>query len=144
MPKKSRANEARRPSLTFTILKSGFSGAFMTVLAVALGSPAGLGGMIGSSFASVDGRDPVSTDEGSPLPRAPQPLTELEITAIQDQLAGSVAALESAHVATDAKIDHLRAIAQGGNMMSFAATQPAPRDANAELADMLLRGTSPS
>jgi hypothetical protein len=50
---------------------------------------------------------------------------------------------KSARAATDAKIEHMRTIAAGENMLSFAASQPV-RDANAELADLLLRGTSPS
>ena len=44
-----------------TIVKSGLTGVAATVLAVTIFSPAGLGGMIGTSLASGFGQDPNAT-----------------------------------------------------------------------------------
>ncbi|MEJ0059343.1 MAG: hypothetical protein WDM79_07155 [Terricaulis sp.] len=146
MSEKSARTKTARPGreLGFTIFKSGLSGAAVTVLAVALSSPAGLGGMIGSSFAGpADARDPIRGNDGVSFAPASTQLSAEEMTDIATRLEGTVEAIESARAATDAKIEHMRTIAAGQSMTSFADAQPV-RDANAELADLLLRGTSPS
>lgn len=99
-----------------TIVKSGFTGVAATVLAVTIFSPAGLGGMIGTSLASGLGLDSNSTSADDPyanLPAYPAPLTADEINDIRGQLARTTASLEITRAATEAKIDHIRSIAEG-------------------------------
>jgi hypothetical protein len=144
--KSGRVTAARHPGreLGFTVLKSGFSGAAVTVLAVAFSSPAGLGGMVGSSFAGpADARDPIRGNDGVSFAPASTQLSAEEMADITARLEGTVEAIESARAATDAKIKHMSMIAGGPGATSVAEAQPV-RDANAELAALLLRGPSRS
>ena len=105
-----------------TIVKSGLTGVAATVLAVTIFSPAGLGGMIGTSLASGFGQDPNATPADNPyanLPAYPSPLTPQEISDIRGQLASTAAQMEFTRAATDAKIEHVRSIAMVDGAVTF-------------------------
>ena len=116
-----------------TIVKSGLTGVAATMLAVTIFSPAGFGGMIGTSLASglgLDSSDASADDVYANLPAYPSPLSQDEVTQIQSQLARTSASLELTRAATEAKIDHIRAIALSEGVVTFA---PAPQQtANAD------------
>lgn len=100
-----------------TIVKSSLTGVAATVLAVAVSSPAGLGGMIGTSLASGFGASSTTQAAENPyanLPAYPAPLTAEEVSDIRGQLAATAAALEITRAATEAKIDYIRSIAAAG------------------------------
>ena len=105
-----------------TIVKSGLTGVAATVLAVTIFSPAGLGGMIGTSLASGFGQDPNAAPADNPyanLPAYPSPLTPQEISDIRGQLASTAAQMEFTRAATDAKIEHVRSIAMVDGAVTF-------------------------
>src|SRR5262245_21358355 len=137
-----------------TIVKSGLTGVAATVLAVTIFSPAGLGGMIGTSLASGFGQDPAATPADNPyanLPAYPSPLTPQEVSDIRGQLASTAAAMEFTRAATDAKIEHVRSIAMVDGAVTFtplpsvnvpylapsvsAPTAAAPAEVRASLAE---------
>lgn len=110
-----------------TIFKSSLTGVAATVLAVTLASPAGFGGMIGTSLASGAGSPNTSDASGDPyslLPAYPTPLTPEEVSQIRGQLAATAASLEITRAATEAKIEFVRGIALRGDMMVVATTAP--------------------
>jgi hypothetical protein len=112
-----------------TIVKSGLTGVAATVLAVTLSSPAGLGGMVGTSLASGD----VSpSDAYANLPPYPAPLTAAEVTEIRGQLAATAASLALTREATDDVIAHMRDIAARGQTATLA-----PQAANATMGPSL-------
>jgi len=99
-----------------TVVKSGLTGVAATVLAVTIFSPAGFGGLIGTSLASGFGGDTnaaASEDPYASLPAFPAPLTASELDNIRIQLARTTASLEITRAATDDRIEHIRAIADG-------------------------------
>lgn len=107
-----------------TIVKSSLTGVAATVLAVTAFSPAGFGGMIGTSLASGFGLDTntaVADDPYANLPAYPAPLSADELNTIHDQLAQTTASLEFTRAATEAKIEAIRAIALGGDLVTFEA-----------------------
>lgn len=109
-----------------TILKSGFTGVAATILAVTIFSPAGFGGMVGTSLASGLGLDSSGASADDPyanLPPYPAPLTAQELSDIRGQLARTTASLEITRAATEAKIDHIRSIAEGA--VTFAPMEQA-------------------
>lgn len=94
-----------------TIVKSGLTGVAATVLAVAAFSPAGLGGMIGTSVASGAGANPLSIDDPyAKLPPFPAPLSSDEISDIRGQLEATAASLDLTRAATEARIEQMRAL----------------------------------
>lgn len=103
------------------IVKSGLTGVAATVLAVTIFSPAGLGGMIGTSLASGLGQDPNASAENpyANLPAYPSPLTPQEVSDIRGTLASTAAAMEFTRAATDAKIEHVRALAMVDGAVTF-------------------------
>lgn len=107
-----------------TIVKSSLTGVAATVLAVTIFSPAGFGGMIGSSLASGFGLDSnaASSDENpyANLPAYPAPLSQDELTEIRGQLARTAASLEITRAATEARIEHIRSIALTQGAVTFA------------------------
>ncbi|HYD87736.1 MAG TPA: hypothetical protein VEA80_09690 [Vitreimonas sp.] len=104
-----------------TIVKSGLTGVAATVLAVTIISPAGLGGMVGTSMASGSGVDPTAAENPyANLPAYPSPLTAEEVTEIRGQLASTAASMEFTRAATEAKIDHVRQIAMTDGAVTFA------------------------
>jgi hypothetical protein len=113
-----------------TVVKSSLTGVAASVIAVTLASPAGFGGVIGTSIASSFGADNAnaSTDEvyGS-LPAFPSPLTQAELSDIRGQLARTTASLEITRAATDDRIERIRSIAMSEGMTSFAPMQEAAR-----------------
>ncbi len=110
-----------------TIMKSGLTGVAATMLAVTIFSPAGFGGMIGTSLASGLGLAPSDTpsdDFYANLPAYPSPLSQEEVADIQSQLARTNASLALTRAATEARIDHIRTIALSEGVVSFT---PMPR-----------------
>ena len=103
------------------IVRSGLTGVAATVLAVTIFSPAGLGGMIGTSLASGAGHDPSGSADNpyANLPAYPSPLTPQEISNIRGTLASTAAAMEFTRAATDAKIEHVRALAMVDGAVTF-------------------------
>jgi hypothetical protein len=98
-----------------TVIKSGLTGVAVTVLAATAFSPAGFGGIIGTSVASGLGLDHTaraSEDPYAHLPPFPSPLTQTELTDIRGELARTAASLEITRAATEDKIDYVRTIAE--------------------------------
>jgi hypothetical protein len=105
-----------------TVVKSGLTGVAATVLAVTIFSPAGFGGLIGTSLASGFGHDPNVAPADNPyasLPAYPAPLTAEEVSDIRSQLASTAAAMAFTRAATDAKIEHVRSIALTDGVVTF-------------------------
>ena len=107
-----------------TILKSGLTGVAATVLAVTMWSPAGLGGLIGTSVAAGFGlgADPNANSATAGLAPYPTPLSQAEITEIHGRLMVTNAALDNMRAATDAEIDFIRslAVSDNSNVLAFA------------------------
>ena len=143
-----------------TIVKSGLTGVAASVLAVAVFSPAALGGMIGVSVASGFGADTRNgvEDPYANLPPFPAPLSAQEISDIRMQLSATAASLELARAATEAKIEEMRrltvtpsiadaapqlavhapVIMQANAQVAHDGGEPAYRDRHHELASLLL------
>lgn len=106
-----------------TVVKSGLTGVAATVLAVTVFSPAGLGGMVGTSVASGLGldtdRERTAEDPFANLPAYPAPLTSEELDDIRSQLARTAASLEITRAATEAKIERVRSIAEADGLVTF-------------------------
>ena len=125
-----------------TVVKSGLTGVAATVLAVTVFSPAGLGGMIGTSLASGFGLDTSAAATDDPyasLPPYPAPLTAQELSEIHDQLARTTASLEITRAATEAKIEYIRSLALSGDLVTFT---PMPQTARVN-AGLRLRTSAP-
>src|SRR5262249_6136770 len=98
-----------------TIVKSSLTGVAATVIAVTAFSPAGFGGVIGTSVASSLGLDRTARASDDPyahLPPFPSPLTQTELTDIRGELARTAASLEITRAATEHKIEYVRGIAE--------------------------------
>jgi hypothetical protein len=111
-----------------TVVKSGLTGVAATVLAVTFFSPAGFGGMIGTSLASGFGLDTTNASAEDPyasLPPYPAPLTAQELSDIHNRLAQTTASLEITRAATEAKIEHIRSLAVSGDLVTFTPTRHA-------------------
>jgi hypothetical protein len=124
-----------------TIVKSGLTGVAATVLAVTIFSPAGFGGMIGTSAASGIGSDPNAASADDPYANLPPylaPLTAEELADIHNQLAQTSASLEITRAATEAKIEHIRAIAMSGEAVTFST-----RPQSEQLGGLRLRTSAP-
>lgn len=109
-----------------TIVKSSLTGVAATMIAVAVFSPAGLGGMVGTSLASGLGGDPGVAPADDPyanLPALRAPMSQEEVSQIRGELAATAAAMEITRAATEAKVEHIRAIALTDVDTPFA---PAP------------------
>jgi hypothetical protein len=107
-----------------TIVKSSLTGVAATVLAVTVFSPAGFGGLVGTSLASGFGLDTnnsagAAEDPYANLPAYPAPLTSDELRDIHNQLARTTASLEITRAATEAKIEAIRSIALTGDLVTF-------------------------
>ncbi len=105
-----------------TVIKSGLTGVAATAIVVAAFSPAGFGGMIGTSVASSLGLDtgaPAADDPYASLPAYPSPLTQDEISDIRGELARTTASLEITRAATEATIEHIRSIALSRGMVTY-------------------------
>jgi hypothetical protein len=102
---------------------STLTGVAATALAIVSFSPAGLGGMVGTSVASGFGADANAAGADGPyanLPAYPAPFTGAELDAVRSQLARTTASLEITRAATDEKIEHIRSIAMSRGAVSFA------------------------
>jgi hypothetical protein len=109
-----------------TVVKSSLTGVAATVLAVTIFSPAGFGGMIGTSLASGFGVDSDAAAAENPyasLPAFPAPLSQIELQTIQSQLAQTSASLEITRAATEERIEHIRSLALNGNAVTFTPPQ---------------------
>jgi hypothetical protein len=107
-----------------TVVKSSLTGVAATVLAVTVFSPAGFGGLIGTSLASgfgIDANVAQADDPYANLPPYPSPLTVEELSHIHDQLARTTVSLEITRAATEAKIEYIRSIAVSGDLVTFPA-----------------------
>lgn len=110
-----------RDEVRDTVVKSSLSGVAATVLAVTISSPAGLGGMIGTSLASGAPADSAATaDALSNLSPYPAPITQVELREIRQTLRDSALALREARRDTNAEIAHIRSIAAGNHIVSVA------------------------
>lgn len=110
-----------------TVIKSGLTGVAATAIVVAALSPAGLGGMIGTSVASGFGLGtsaPEADDPYARLPAYPSPLSQDEITEIRGELARTTASLEITRAATEAKIEHIRTIALSRGAVTYTPLPP--------------------
>jgi hypothetical protein len=108
-----------------TVVKSSLTGVAATILAVTVFSPAGLGGLIGTSLAfGGDANARRADDPYALLPAYPAPLSEAEINSIQAELAQTSASLEITKAATDARIEHVRTLALSDGMVTFSPTPP--------------------
>jgi|CXWL01.1.fsa_nt_gi hypothetical protein len=150
-----------------TVVKSGLTGVAATVLAVAAFSPAGFGGVIGTSLASGSSSNSSTDSIYGELPPFPSPITDAEIDDIRSRLSQTTASLEITRAATDERIERMRSIAVTDGLVTFspmasmgevrvnqAAVEPTPaptqtaartvviepvrHDANLELAALLL------
>jgi hypothetical protein len=113
-----------------TVVKSSLTGVAASVIAVTLASPAGFGGVIGTSIASSFGADSANatTDEVyASLPAYPSPLSATELSDIRGQLARTTASLEITRAATNDSIERIRSIAMSEGVASFAPVQEAAR-----------------
>ncbi len=109
-----------------TVVKSGLTGVAATVLAVTVFSPAGLGGIVGTSMASGFGADASAASTDNPyanLPAFRQPFSPQEISEVRGVLASTTAQMEFTRAATEARIEHIRTIASAD---SVAAPAPMP------------------
>lgn len=118
-----------------TVVKSSLTGVAATVLAAAVFSPAGLGGMIGTSLAlggNSNSAANTSADPYSVLPAYPAPLSAQELDTIHTQLAQSAASLEFTRAATNDRIERMRSLAvDAGELVTFEPTRTtlaAPRE----------------
>ena len=112
-----------------TVVKSSLTGVAATVLAVTIFSPAGFGGIVGTSLASGFGLDPNTATADDPyanLPPYPAPLTSQELNDIHNQLAQTTASLEITRAATEAKINYMRTIAVSGDAVTFEPMRSQP------------------
>ncbi len=120
-----------------TVVKSSLTGVAATVLAVTVFSPAGLGGMIGTSLASGFALDPNMSNADANvfarLPAYPTPLTAEELSDIHARLARTSASLEITRAATDAKIERMRSLALADGVSLFAIAPPAVAASDAGL-----------
>lgn len=112
------------------VLKSGFSGVAATVLVVTVCSPAGVGGMIGTSVAASLGFGAKPADSTLHFPRTPAPLSSAELQTIHDKLANANAQIADIRAATDTEIQHMRDIAgtTGVTLAAHIPVMPAPVD----------------
>ena len=137
------------------VLKSGFTGVAATVLVVAMCSPAGLGGMIGTSVASSLGLGAkANPDANAHFAPIPAPLTSTELATIHETLQSSEAQIDNIRAATDSEIQYMHDIAASGHVAlaapaalhaaaapahpSTVATASATFDSHLELAALLL------
>lgn len=107
-----------------TAVKSGLSGVAVTVLAVTMFSPAGFGGVIGTSLASGFGANAnaggaTTDDVYGRLPAFPTPISQEELSDIRGRLARTEASLAITRAATDARIEHIRSIAMSDGVVTF-------------------------
>lgn len=106
-----------------TVVRSGLTGVAATVLAVTICSPAGLGGLVGTSLASGAGGDPNGTAANNPLahlPAYPTPLTTEEVEAIRGEIASTSASMAITRAATNPRIERVRSLAMADGLVSFS------------------------
>jgi len=113
-----------------TVVKYTASGVAASIIAITAFSPSGFGDWIGASVASNLGFDSTASAEGNAyanLPAYPAPLSSQELSDIRGQLASTVASLEITRAATDDKIEHVRQLAMGDGLVTFAPSRAPAR-----------------
>ena len=113
-----------------TVVKNTASGVAASIIAITAFSPSGFGDWIGASVASNLGFDSTASAEGNAyanLPAYPAPLSSQELSDIRGQLASTVASLEITRAATDDKIEHVRQLAMGDGLVTFAPSRAPAR-----------------
>lgn len=105
-----------------TVVKSSLTGVAATMLAVTAFSPAGFGGVIGTSLASGSNSSSSSSADNvySELPPFPSPLSSAELNDIRSRLARTSASLEITRAATDERIERIRSIAITDGLVTFS------------------------
>ena len=117
-----------------TVIKSSLGGVAATVLAVTAFSPAGLGGMIGTSLASGGGTNSTAPDNPyANLPPFAPPLTPEQISEIRGELASTEAEMAFIRAATQPRIDQIRMIATSEGITSAAVTPQRTAQAQPDL-----------
>jgi hypothetical protein len=109
------------------VFKSTLTGVAATMMAVTIFSPAGFGGMIGTSLASglgLDAKVSPADDVYANLPAYPAPLSTEEVAAIYDRLDSASSAVQSNRAATEAAVSNVRAFALSDGVGAFAPTPP--------------------
>lgn len=111
-----------------TALKSSLTGVAVTVLAVTMFSPQGMGGFVGDSNASGRADSSGADNPYAELPAFPTPFTADDIAEARATLAEAGASMDQVRDATDSGIAQVRAIAAGaGELRSFQAlNEPTP------------------
>jgi hypothetical protein len=110
------------------IFKSTLTGVAATMLAVTIFSPAGFGGIVGTSLASglgIDSNSAPADDVYANLPAYPAPLTEDEVADIHQRIAFATTSVDMNRAATEATVNHIRIVALSDGIASFAPV-PAP------------------
>lgn len=126
------------------VLKSGFSGVAATVLVVAMCSPAGLGGMIGTSVASSLGFGAKTGPDANAtnFANTPAPLTSAELTTIHERLASSAAQIDNIRAATDSEIQYMREIASSSHIALATPVTTMPAHVTQVAADRVAHPSS--
>ncbi|MEZ5996637.1 MAG: hypothetical protein R3C25_12895 [Hyphomonadaceae bacterium] len=126
-----------------TIVKSSLTGVAGTVLAVTAFSPAGFGGMLGTSMASGLGADSDSANSYVNLPPFVAPLSEQELADIRGQLATVSSSLTMTRAATDASIDRMRILAAADGVFPSAVAPVASQQFAREETGLRLTPSEP-
>ena len=102
--------ESAKSDTVGVVFRSGFAGAAACMLAAAIVSPAGLGGMIGVAEGFGDPR--ASEAEAMNLPAVTQQLSSQELSSIEQALDQSLTEMEAVRAQTDAEIEHMRFVVE--------------------------------
>ncbi|MEQ1809424.1 MAG: hypothetical protein ABL889_05845 [Terricaulis sp.] len=128
-----------------TLVKYTASGVAVSIIAIVAFSPSGFGDWVGQSFASSLGMDSTASAESNAyaiLPAYPAPMSADELSRIRGQLASTEASLAIMRAATDDKIEHVRQLAAGDGLVTFAPSRAAPAPADMSLRLTLSEPTS--
>jgi hypothetical protein len=94
------------------VVRSGFAGVAAAILAVAFGSQAGLGGMIGVA----EGMDRDQSADALNLPSGTPRLSSDELTHIDQILTNSMSEMDAMRAGTDDKIEYMRSVAGSADL----------------------------
>lgn len=94
------------------VVRSGFAGVAAAILAVAFGSQAGLGGMIGVA----EGMSRDQSADALNLPSGMPRLSADELTHIDQVLTHSMSEMDAMRAGTDAEIEYMRSVAGSADL----------------------------
>ena len=94
------------------VVRSGFAGVAAAILMVAVGSQAGLGGMIGVA----EGMDRDQSADALKLPTGVPRLSADELTHIDQVLTHSLSEMDAMRLGTDAEIEYMRSLAETADL----------------------------